>query len=122
MTEVRVVCRHGVVTTFVGPVDVRNPHLDDPVSRRHGVWIISTQHADRATNRDGVQRWHAPVECRKCGITAPAVNQRRYGPAVDWIVESDLPGITWVSRTVVEVPLRVWALKLGKFGESHDDR
>jgi hypothetical protein len=104
-SQVRVVCKHGVVATFVA-------------SSVPGVWIISTQHAgtqhaDWVTYPEGVERLHAPVECRKCGVTAPAVKRDIYGSALEWIVERDRPGITWVSPTVVEVPLVVWARKLG---------
>jgi hypothetical protein len=105
-TEVRVVCPHDTIATFVA-------------SSVPGRWIISMQHAKRATYPDGAERWHTMVECRKCGITAPAVNPASYGPVLDWIVkkdrtvEKDRLGITWVLATVVEVPLKVIARAFG---------
>lgn len=87
--EICVVCDHGMVAKFT--------------ESSKGVWIISARGAERVTYPDGVTRWHYAMRCDRCRINVPVVKPDRYGPFLDWLVQTDF--VTRVSPTVVEVQL-----------------
>jgi hypothetical protein len=98
--EVRVVCEHGQVATFVA-------------SSVPGVWIINVQGAERVTYPDGAERWHYSMRCDRCRLDVPVVDPDTYGPILDRLVQADSPAITRVMPNVIEVPLKLMADKLG---------
>ena len=93
--EVRVVCPHDTVATFVA-------------SSVPGGWIVRMRGAERVTGR-----WRHPMRCDRCRLDVPVNKQDTYGPILDWLVRVDNPAITRVAPTVVEVPLKVMADALG---------
>ena len=94
-TEVRVVCPHGTVATFVA-------------SSVPGVWVVNVRGAETV-----VERWRHPMRCDRCRPSVPINKQDAYGPILDRLVRTDSPAITRVSPTVVEVPLKLMADALG---------
>jgi hypothetical protein len=87
-TEVRVVCPHDTVATFVAS---------------SGVWIINVQGAERVTYPDRVERWYYSMRCDLCGLNVPVVKPANYGPILDRLAAA---GVT-------EVPLWRMARALG---------
>jgi hypothetical protein len=103
-TEVRVVCPHDTVATFVA-------------SSVPGVWIINVQGAERVTYPDGAERWHYSMRCDRCRLNVPVVNPETYGPILDRLVQAGSPAITRVMPNVIEVPLKLMADALGVLRE-----
>jgi hypothetical protein len=106
-TEVRVVCPHDTVATFV-PSSVP------------GVWIINVQGAERVTYPDGVERRHYSMRCDWCRLNVPVVKPKTYGPILDRLVQAGGPAITRVLPNVIEVPLKLMAHALGVLPEQPD--
>jgi hypothetical protein len=88
--EVRVVCPHHTVWTFVA-------------SSVPAVWIINVQGAEWVTYPDGLEAWHYSMRCDQCGLNVPVVKPANYGPILDRLAAA---GVT-------EVPLWRMARALG---------
>jgi hypothetical protein len=106
-TEVRVVCPHDTVATFVA-----SPVPDG--------WIINVQGAERVTYPDGVERWHYSMRCDQCRLNVPVVKPQNYGPILDRLVQAGSPATTRVMPNVIEVPLKLMAHALGVLREQPD--